>query len=299
MTSLLHRLRRTAGLALAGLAAAFGLATAAPAAAEPAIWVVKDEDSTIYLFGTVHLLRPDSQWKSPKIAKAMAEAQDLTLEVADINPDPASMMPLMQKYGLDLSHPLSGKLTPEDNARLAKVAALYGMSPAQLEPLRPWLASVTLGMMPIIKAGYDPNAGVERILKAEADARGEPVAGFETMDQQFSYFASMPLDIEVEYLRQTLDQHDRMVGQIDELAKAWEAGDVDALAAIMSGEMRKDSPKLYEVLLVKRNEDFARQIKDKLAGKGVSFVAVGAGHLAGPDSVQEQLKKLGIKAERF
>jgi hypothetical protein len=283
----------------ASLALAAPLALATPAAAEPALWVVKDKDSTIYLFGTVHLLKKDVVWKTPKIAKAMDEAQDLTLEISDLDPPQDKLMPLIQQYGLDPSHPLSGKLTTEENAKLATVCAAYGLNPQMLNPLRPWLVSLQLSLMPIIKAGYDPAAGVDKLLKAEADRRGEPVAGFETMQQQLSYFGSMTPEVELEYLRQTLDQVDQVVTQLDALEGAWEAGDVDSIARLMNADMAVKAPHIYELLLVNRNKDFANQIKTKLAGKGVSFIAVGAAHLAGDDSVQAQLAKLGIKATRL
>ncbi|MDB5429277.1 MAG: hypothetical protein JWP35_393 [Caulobacter sp.] len=298
MQDLLSRLKAPFAAAAAALALAAPLALATPAAAEPALWVIKDADSTIYLFGTVHLLRKDVVWKSAKIAKAMADSQDLTLEIADLDPKPADLMPLIQKYGFDFAHPLSSKLSAEDNAKLAKVCALYGMAPSQLDPLRPWVAAVQLSLLPIVKAGYDPSAGVDRVLRAEAIARGEPVGGFETTEQQIAYFASLPPEMELEYLRQTLDQTDQIVSQLDALEGAWEAGDPDAIAKIMNEDMRKQAPALYALLLVHRNEDFAGQLKTKLAGHGVSFVAVGAAHLAGPDSVQAQLAKLGIKAKR-
>ena len=296
---LLTRLKRPATACVAALAGVFAVAAAAPAAAEPALWVIKDADSTIYLFGTVHLLRKDVVWKSPKIAKAIADSQDLTLEIADLNPAPATMMPVIQKLGLDMGHPLSSKLSPEYNAKLAKVCTAYGMSAAQLDPMRPWLAGLTLSLMPIVKAGYDPASGVDTLLKAEADARGEPVTGFETVEQQLGYFAGLPPEVELEYLRQTIDQAGDVVTQLDRLEAAWEAGDPDAIAKIMNEDMRKDTPALYDLLLVHRNQDFAAQLKTKLAGHGVSFVAVGAAHLAGSDSVQAQLAKLGIKVTRL
>jgi hypothetical protein len=285
---------RAAGLILGAVAS---IAVAGAACAEPALWVVKDHDSTIYLFGTVHLLRPESTWKSPKIQKAIDEAGDLTLEIVDVD-NPQAMAPLVRKYGLDAARPLSARLSADDNARLEAVYKTLGLPPKALDPFKPWMAALTLAVLPLQKAGYDANSGVERLLKAAADARNEPVAGFETAEQQLKYFDDMPEAVQLQFLRQTLDEAPETVAKLDTIAKAWEAGDVDAIAREMNDEMRKDAPQVYDVLLTRRNEAFARQIKAKLAGKGVSFVAVGAGHLAGPDSVQVQLRKLGVKAER-
>jgi hypothetical protein len=289
-------LHKAAGLLLGGVASAALFAGVAQA--EPAMWVVKDKDSTIYLFGTVHLLRPDVAWKTPKIEKAAADAQDLTLEIADID-NQAAMVPLIQKYGMDPEHPLSSRLSPEDNAKLDAAYKALGLPPKGLEPFKPWFAALTISLLPLTKAGYDANSGVEKLLKAAADARQEPVAGFETVEQQLKYFDDLPEAVQMAYLRQTLDDYPTTVERLDKIAKAWEAGDVETIGRELNDDMKKDAPQLYDRLLTKRNEGFARQIKEKLAGQGVSFVAVGAGHLAGPDSVQVQLKKLGIKATRY
>jgi hypothetical protein len=290
-----NALFRTTGAALG--AAASLLFFTGVAQAEPAMWVIKDADSTIYLFGTVHLLRPEAVWKTPKIQKAMDEAEDLTLEIADVD-DAQAMAPLIRKYGLDAARPLSSRLSAEDNAKLETVYKTLGLPPKALDPFKPWMAALTLSVLPLQKAGYDANSGVERLLKASAAARKEPVAGFETAEQQIRYFDDMPEAMQLEFLRQTVDEAPETVARLDSIAKAWEAGDVDAIGREMNDEMKKEAPQVYEVLLTRRNEAFARQIKAKLAGKGVSFVAVGAGHLAGPDSVQVQLAKLGVKAER-
>lgn len=289
-------LHRAAGLALGALATV--TLFAGTPRAEPAMWVVKDRDSTIYLFGTVHLLRPDVVWKTPKIGKAIADAQDLTLEITEVD-DPQAMASVIQKYGLDPQHPLSTKLTPEDNARLDAACKSLGLGPQALDKTKPWMAAIFLEVFAMKKAGYVETSGIDVLLKAEATARKEPVVGFETAEQQMKYFDSLPQAVQVAYLRQVLDELPTMVERVDEIARAWEKGDVATIAKAMTEDDRLENPELYDRLMTRRNRDFARQIKAKLAGKGVSFVAVGAGHLAGPDSVQVQLKKLGVKAKRY
>jgi hypothetical protein len=293
--------RKAAGLALGALASVSllcGVLAAAPARAEPALWVVKSGESTIYLFGTVHLLKADAQWMSPKIKKAFDESGDLTLEIADID-NQAAMLPVVQKYGLDLAHPLSTQLSPEDNAKLDAGYAALGLPPKAFDPFRPWLAGLTLSVLPLQKAGFDPKSGVEMIFKGQADARHEPVQGFETIEQQIKYFADMPVPQQVSFLREALDDAPKTASQLDKVEHAWEAGDVDAIAKVLNDDMKQNDPALYDLLLVKRNQGFADQIAEKLKGKGVSFVAVGAAHLAGPDSVQAQLAKKGFVAKRL
>jgi hypothetical protein len=288
------RLKR--GLAALAILTASAVA-AFPAAADPALWVVRDEDSTIYLLGTVHVLRPDTVWRSPAIDRAMAEADALWIEVeAD---DPAAMQPLVRKYGLDPANPLSGKLTPEQKARLDAAAAGMGASGAALEPLRPWLAGLTLSIGPLVKAGYDPASGVESKLKAAARDAGKPIRTLETLEQQIGFFADLPPAVELAFLLSALDEMDSGPAMLDALVAAWSAGDMEALNELMVSEMAADYPELYQALLVRRNKDWAGQIQTLLGGKGVSVIAVGAAHLVGDESVQAQLLARDIAVERL
>ena len=165
--------------------------------------------------------------------------------------------------------------------------------------MRPWMASITLTVAPMLKAGYDPQSGVDRELKKLADARKEPVGGFETAEQQLGYFADMPQAEQIAMLRESVDDYPTALEKVDALEQAWADGDVEKVGEMVNNDMKKDDPALYDIMLVKRNAHFAAQIAEKLKRTGVSFVAVGAGHLAGPDSVQAQLAKRGYASERF
>lgn len=295
---MLRELNRHARRLCTGLISALALAVAAPALAEPALWAIKDKDSTIYLFGTIHVLKPDTQWRSAKIDQAFASSADLTLEIVG-GDDPAVMQPLVLKYGLDPANPLSSKIGPEAFKRASELAQGGGVPPQALESMRPWLAAISLAMMPVIKAGYDPRSGVEQVLSKAAVENGKAKKALETPEQQIRFFADLPPRTEADFLSATLDDVDEGVAKINKMVAAWAAGDIAELEKEFVSEMKGDYPELYELLLVKRNQDWADQLKTKLAGSGVSFVAVGSGHLVGPDSVQAQLAKLGIKAERI
>jgi uncharacterized protein len=273
------------------------LLAATPAAAEPALWAIKDHDSTIYLFGTVHALKPDVQWRSAKIAKALGQSGELVVEVVGAD-DPAAMQPLIMKYGIDTSAPLSSKISAADKVRLVAALKEMGAAIETVEPLRPWLASVTVAMQPVLKAGYDPTKGVEALLTADAKAAGKPIASLETLEQQLRFFADLSTPTEVALLSSTLDDVAEGPALLDRMVASWSAGDVKGLEEIFVGDMRKDYPELYRVIIAQRNAAWADELKQKLAGSGVSFVAVGAGHLVGPDSVQAELAKRGVKAER-
>ena len=269
-----------------------------PAAqAEPAIWVVKGPHATVYLFGTIHALQPDHPWQSAKIEAAIKDSGTLWLEIPDID-DPASMQPLILQLGMDPGHPLSSKLTPDQVAKLNKAAAGLPGGEALLESMKPWLAGMMLSLAPVLQAGYDPNSGVEFALKPEFTKANKPVKGFETAEQQIHYFADMSDKAQIDFLSSELDDADSASDKFKELVAAWYAGDTARLDALNNADFRDKYPGLFQILVVKRNQNFTTQIQEMLKGDGVSFVAVGAGHLVGKDGVPAMLEKLGYKVTR-
>jgi uncharacterized protein YbaP (TraB family) len=272
-----------------------GLAT--PAMAEPALWKVTGPDTTIWLFGTVHVLKPDTVWDSPRIDAAIKSADALWLEIPDAD-DAAAMQGLIVRYGVDPAHPLSSKLDDATRAQFSTFLTGLGADPAQMEPLRPWVAAVMVSTLPLIKAGFDPGKGVEHVVKAQVQAAGKPVQGFETAEQQIRYLADVTPAEELDFFKQSLADGQKATQIVNAMITAWVGGDEPKLEALLNSDMRDGYPNLYKRLIVERNQRFAQKIADLVKGHGVQFVAVGAGHLVGADSIQADLAKLGITAVR-
>lgn len=299
------------GLGLAGAVAfqpvaAFAQAAVAPASAVravpqaegsgPALWVVRDADSTLYLFGTVHVLRPTTAWGSARVDAAFDSADQVWFEIS--NPDDqAAIMPLIQQHGLSPDRPLSSLLTAEEMTVLNTIAASAGMPAGQIDVFRPWLAGLALSVAPLMKAGYDPQSGVELVLKARAEAAGKPIQAFETIDKQVGILAGMSEADQLASLRLLMESWGDATAELDGMVAAWASGDVKTLEALAVDEMQVETPALYEALLVRRNTDWANQIQTLLEGSGTVFIAVGAAHLAGDDSVQEILGDRGVTVE--
>ena len=269
------------------------------AQAEPAIWVVKGPHATVYLFGTIHALQKGDTWQSAKIDAAIQQSGTLWLEIPNVD-DAASMQPLVMQLGMDQAHPLSTKLTPDQLARLTKAANSVGLpgGEAMFETFKPWLAALTLSIAPLMQAGYDPSTGVEMELKPEFVKANKPVKGFETAEEQMRYFADMPEKAQVDFLNSELDDFDSAIDKFKQMLAAWSAGDTDALDKLNNADFRDKYPDLFQILVVKRNQKFTTQIEDLLKGDGVSFVAIGAGHLVGKDGVPAMLEKQGYKVTR-
>ena len=289
----MNLLRRLAAvLILLGIAAG-----ALQSAAEPALWVAKGPHATVYLFGTIHALDKNHPWHSAKINTAIQQSQSLWLEVPNVD-DAASMQPLIMQLGLDMAHPLSTKLTPDQMAKLNKAAAGLPGGSGMLDMMKPWLAGMMLSLAPVMQAGYDPNTGVELELKPEFTKADKPVKGFETMEQQIHYFADMSDKAQLDFLVSELDDADSAVDKFKELVAAWYSGDIAKLDALNNADFRDKYPDLFQLLVVKRNQNFVTQIQDLLKGDSITFVAVGAGHLVGKDGVPAMLEKQGYKVTR-
>lgn len=279
---------------------ALSLLLVTTAQAKPLLWSVKQGNTTIYLFGTVHLLPSDIDWMSSKLDDALNRSQRLSIELVD--DDPATVQLLLTKYGVDPSHPLSQKLPAADREKL-KLAAVEAKLPGgeqSLERMRPWLAALVLTVTPLVQAGMDPNQGVDKQLKARMIKAGKPVDGLETADQQLRILADMPETLQLDMLRQTFREIEEGPKKLRELIDVWKSGDTQAIARLESTDLQRESPELYKQLIVDRNKAWAQTIAKRLhdpAG-GTSIIAVGAGHLAGPDSLQKQLESMGFTVIR-
>lgn len=263
----------------------------------PALWQVKDEDTTIYLFGTVHVLKPGVEWKTAGVKKAFDASGELMLEI--IEPEDANQMAAamgMKAIATD-GVKLSDRLSADMRARYQAAMTANGLPWQQFEGFYPWMAGMALSVAPLEKLGYKAELGVEKILSADAKAAGKPIGALETVEQQIGYFAALPMEQQIKFLTATVDG----IGEVDtdfaKLIDHWIKGEPEALAAEMN-ESLEATPELAEMLLTKRNANWARWIKARLDKPGVVFVAVGAGHLAGKDSVQDQLTAIGIASER-
>jgi uncharacterized protein len=265
------------------------------AVAAPGLWVARNGNSTVYLFGTVHILRPDLNWESPEIANAFAQSSELWLELPNVD-DHEEAQTLLKQYGFDPDHPLAGKLSPKDRARLDAAAKTAQMprGEAMLEPMSPWLAGMMLDNELLIHSGYNADNGVEHVLSQQAAKEQKLVFGFETFDQQIRIFADLSPALQIEVLENSLDDFASGPQKQEEMVEAWMKDDQAALTRLIIDDIKTPLPALYQVLVVARNDDWVATIEEWLKKPGVRFVAVGAGHLTGPDSVQTKLEQHGI-----
>lgn len=264
--------------------------------ADPALWVVKDADTTIYLFGTVHVLKPGLSWFDEGVKAAFDKSDELVLEM--LEPDTATMQGLIMKTALNPTGPtLTEKLPADKREAYAKAMTDVGVPAGALDRFDPWFAAVTLSLAGLPKLGYNPESGAERTLSAAARTANKQIVGLETAEQQLGYFDNLPEPLQVKFLVSTVDDYPKMATELDKMIASWSAGDPETLGKTMNEELA-DTPELAKVLLADRNARWADWIEQRLQKSGTVFVAVGAGHLAGAESVQVQLAKHKLTATR-
>jgi uncharacterized protein len=283
---------------LSGLA---GLCLSACAAqdvqARPPVWIVRDADSELLLFGSVHVLPPGLDWRPDALDAALTRADDLWFELPIDAASEAQVGQLAAARGmLPEGQSLSGLLPPESAERLKAVAADLGASMAVLDRLEPWFAEVVLAGAQFQKAGANAGAGVEKQVSASAPPSAQRRA-FESPEQQIAIFDAAPLPEQLASLEESLRELQDNPDAYDKLVAHWLAGDLAALDADALGPLREAAPGVYARLVTDRNEAWLKTLQARLDGSGRTVVVVGVGHLVGEGGLPTRLRALGYSVE--
>ncbi len=276
-------------------------AAPAPAAppttdADPALWVVRDADTTIYLFGTVHVLKPGLSWFDEAVKTAFDKSDEVVLEI--VSPSPEAAQAAIMTTAVNATGPsLTDRLPAGDRPRYTAALADLGVPAAAFDRLDPWFAATTMTMVKLQKAGYDPTSGAEATITAAAKAASKPVSALETIEQQLGFFDSLSEPAQLALMTETLKQLPDTEKTIGEMVAQWSKGDAEALSETIN-EGLKTTPEIAKILLNDRNERWAGWIAERMAKPGTVFIAVGAGHLAGSESVQRKLAAHKLSATR-
>lgn len=296
-----RRLRRFAHFfplaATVALACSAPVASRAPAvrSGDPALWMVSDADTTIYLFGSVHMLKPDAVWFDDEVRAAFDRSDTLVLEVAE--EDPAKLAAIVAPMAANTSgEPTSAMLPPATRERYLAALKRYRIPAPVMDGVEPWLVAINLSIAPLEALGYRQDIGVEKTLEQAARTNGKTVLGLETSEQQLGFFDQLPHDVQLAYLATTVDELPKAEKEFAALMRHWLRGEPDRLAKLMNDSIRS-TPELAKALLFDRNARWADWIAHRLDQPGTLFVAVGAGHLAGKGSVLDLLhdRKLTVR----
>ena len=297
--SLLKRFgRRLAAISAVAASACAAAPAAEPAAASPALWKVADHDTTIYLFGTIHLLPKETKWRSPAFDQAAAGSDTLVVETKIDEANPGATMGEVFKLAISPGlPPLLDRVPAEKRDALATMIAKSGIPGQALDKLETWAAAFMLLGVQFQSLGLDSGSGVESVLRKQFEQGGKSIGQLETNAEQLGFFDRLSEQAQRNFLASILDDPSAWKDQFGGMLDAWSRGDVKAIGDSFNRDLA-DAAELKDALLIQRNANWAKWVKGRLDQPGTVLVAVGAGHLAGEQSVQTMLESQGVKVTR-
>ena len=281
-----------ASLRRALVALLLSVTLAAPAAAAPAMWRIADEDSQVWLFGSVHSFNSRVSWRTAAFNKALRNADLVYFEMRTAVPQ-GEYMQTMAELGLNPGgKSLGDYLSRAQRQKLAQVIATYGLDADALDAMRPWFAAMTISGATGAQLAAEIRPGVEDTLKREIPRRKE--RGLDTLETQLRALADLSDRAQVGMLMEAI------AGGAEEpdLTQAWLDGDVEGLYGPTAAAFGRPGSEIFEALLTRRNKRWAAQIEKLLAGDQDVMVIVGAAHFGGASGLPLLLRKRGLPIER-
>jgi hypothetical protein len=273
--------------------------TTAPAAADAGgrsiLWSVRGAHNTVYLFGSIHVLRPGDVGLPPAAAAAYDDAERIVMEIDMDDPfvsDPAAITTLMQQSALLPPQQSLRTVLGSDYPAIAERSRAAGLDLAAMDRFAPWFVALLLLQIEITERGFDAEHGIEQQVTELAVADGKPITGLETPAQQFAILGGLSLPDQKRFLLMTLEESEQADAQLDQLLDAWRRGDTAALGRALSDEF-DEFPQLYRPLTEDRNRAWVVELEDLLDDRDDYLVVVGALHLVGRNSVVELLRQRG------
>jgi len=261
-------------------------------------WEVKGRHNTVYLLGSVHMLKAADGALLPEALRAYAASKVLVMEL-DLN---AAGADSLLESATDLTmlpegQTLASAVGPQLYAQLLARAQPLGLEPEAIEHFQPWFAALMVQQMQLAKSGFDAAAGVDEQFALLAQEDHKPIVGLETMDEQLGFFAHLPLEQQRQFLRSTLDDSASAETETDAVVRAWQRGDTVKLEQLLR-QGTQDSPELYRLLTTDRNRRWLPKIVALLNGEDNCLVVVGALHLIGHDGVIDLLQRQGFAPQQ-
>lgn len=269
-----------------------------PAPVKSCLWKVVSKNSTVYLLGSVHLLKSDAYPLSQAIERAFTDSAKLVLEVnMDSLNSLDSQQMVLAKALLPEGKTLNEILSPATYQAVREKVEVLGLDIDALKRMKPWFLSLSLVAMKMQQLGYDAQHGVDRHFFDRARKAKKEILGLETAEFQISLLDSLPAKTQEESLLQTLKELDQFETEFDQVVRAWAAGEEKQLEGLLLKSF-KEYPEVYAKLISERNRSWLPKIEGHFVRGSKTLVVVGAAHLVGPDGVVELLKQKGYSVEQ-
>lgn len=264
------------------------------------LWKISSPTTVVYLYGSIHLGKPEMYPLAGPVEEAFATADSLVVEVNVDAVDPAYAQQLMVHKGTyQRGESIYDQLSPKTSGRLRQHLQTRGISSEQFAVFKPWLAAVTLTVMQIEELGFDAEYGVDRYFLNRAEGK-KTILELESFEEQIQFFDAM--DNQDLFLYYTLESMDETEEMLNELIRSWSEGDTAAMEKIVMTDILEEDPRLlsiFEKILFDRNVRMAAYIEDYLTRPGVYFVVVGAAHLITEKGIVALLEQSGYSVEQL
>jgi uncharacterized protein YbaP (TraB family) len=259
-------------------------------------WSVKGAHNTVYLLGSVHVLKPTDSVLPPEALRAYTKAKALVMEIDLNNATAESLMDADTSLEtLPEGQTLASVLGPLGFARFCAHVKKLGLDPDFFSAFQPWFAAMAIEQQELTQQGFDASSGVDEQFAQRAATDQKPIIGLETMTQQLGFFAQLTFDQQRRFLLYTLDDADDDANSADEVVNAWRTGDLKTLERLLS-ESYQQYPELFRMLTTDRNRQWLPTITQLLHEDQDYLVIVGALHLVGKDGVVQMLAQAGYPA---
>lgn len=265
-------------------------------AAKHTLWELHGEHNTVFVLGSIHVLRPSDYPLDAAVLDAYGRAQALVMEI-DLGAEGEDQIQseMLASATLPSDRSLATVLGAARYERATRLARGVGVDLSMFERFTPWFVAEAISVLELAQLGFRPESGVEMYFLDKARADGKPISGLETARDQIALFENMRLEQQSEYLVSSLEQADALPGEIGEMVRAWRAGDTGWFDRQLRQELG-DDPALYESLIVERNRKWLPKIEALLRERRNYLVIVGTGHLVGRSSVLALLERDGFSA---
>jgi len=289
--------RRLPGLTLSCVAlACLTLASAVRADGLHALWELHGKRNTVYILGSIHVLRPSDYPLAPAVLNAYSTAKSIFMEVNLQEIDSQRMQTeLLASARLPEGQTLPSIMGKQRYARASALAQEVGVDIGIFDAFAPWFVAEAISQLQLQQLGFQPQSGVEMFFLEHARSDGKAVAGLETVHDQIALFNALSMDAQADYLVSSLEEAHDLPKEVDDMVHAWQRGDTIWFTDQLKSELGRD-PLLYESVLVARNRKWLPKIEALLNDDKNYLVIVGTGHLVGRGSVIELLEKDGITA---
>ena len=274
------------------------LAGSASSAAENghplSMWQIDGASNSIYLLGSIHMLREKDHPIPSAIYTAYAQAEALIMEIDMDDIDPVAEQALATELGLiQDGRALPDLMGPELYAEAESLAQELQIPLKLLERSEPWYAAINVEMMMLMRIGFNPMHGIEFHFSEFAKRDNKEIFGLETTRQQLEFLDGLSPETQRDLLIQTLSESMELTEVMDELVDAWRYGDIEFLEKSLLVDMQ-DIDELHQTIVVNRNRNWVVKIQELLREKDDYLIIVGALHLVGKEGVPYLLSQRGF-----